>query len=100
MDSTNLIDYLTLFFAFWDEEHIAFINALQRDGLLHLAFATNGRYLVEVNAILDKKLGRKSTRHETVFRSGGLVSVFSAWIANGRAESPEEMAAMIAKIVK
>ncbi len=99
IDSTDTAEYVERFFSFWKEEHIVFINALRRDGLLHLAFAADNRYFVEVDALLAGKLGRKIDRYAALFCDGGLISVFLAWIAGGRVEPPEQMAAMLAKML-
>ena len=97
MDSTDKTAYVERFFSFWNEEHIGIINALRRDGLLHLAFASDNRYFMEVEDILDEKLGRTADRYARLFCAGGLISVLLAWVAGGRVEPPEEMAALLAK---
>ena len=97
MDSTDKTAYVERFFSFWNEEHVGIINALRRDGLLHLAFASDNRYFMEVEDILDEKLGRTADRYARLFCAGGLISVLLAWVAGGRVEPPEEMAALLAK---
>ena len=99
LDSTDKTEYVRRFFSFWNEGHVAIINALRRDGLLHLAFASDNRYFMEVEGILAEKLGRTVDRYVKLFRDGGLISVFLAWIAGGRVEPPEEMAAMLTKML-
>ena len=99
MDSTDKTEYVERFFSFWNEEHVAIINALRRDGLLHLAFSSDNRYFMEVEDILAGKLGRTVDRYARLFCDGGLISVFLAWIAGGRVESPKEMAAILAKML-
>ena len=100
VQSINKVEYIQLFFDFWSNEYREFLCALQRNKLLHMAFIENERYLTEINSLLDAILERNSNSYEISYRAGGLINVLSLWIANGFIESPDDMAAIISRILK
>ncbi len=99
LQSISAIEYLQLFFGFWSNGHRDFLCALQHNKLLYMAFTENQLYLTEISSIMDAMLGRSSNSYETSYRAGGLINVLSAWIANGFAESSDEMAAVISRVL-
>lgn len=97
--SPDAVEYLKLFFSFWNDQQIAFLSSLYHNGLLYTAFEEHKRYLAQVNALIDKQLGRNSNEYAVAYRAGGLINVLSSWIATGCVESPDEMVRILAKIL-
>lgn len=93
------MEYLKLFFSFWNDQHMAFLTSLHRNGLLYIAFTENKRYLAQVNALIGKQLDRNSNEYEVAYRAGGLINVLSSWIATGCVESPDEMVSILSRIL-
>jgi len=91
-------EYVKLFFSFWNDQHMAFLSSLHRNGLLSTAFTENKRYSLQINVLIGRQLGRKSNEYEVAYRAGGLINVLSAWIAAGCVESPDEMVSILSKI--
>jgi len=91
-------EYLKLFFSFWNDQHMAFLSSLHRNGLLNTAFTENKRYSLQINALIGRQLGRNSNDYEVAYRAGGLINVLSAWIAAGCVESSDEMVSILSKI--
>ena len=98
--SRKPLPYMRLFFEFWHAEYHALLRALLRDRLLHAVFTDNERYLTEIARVVDAARGRKSNGFEIAYRAGGLMNVLSSWLANGCIETPDEMAAIVAKVLR